>query len=103
MSLAAVNVLCEVGTDVRLTLGKNEDSGERIIVIHSEEDIHQAFVDHCTHNGKELYYLHEEKVLRCYSGKSHFNLKGQVIKGPTERGLQLFPTHRVGDELVIEI
>jgi Rieske Fe-S protein len=103
ISLTAANVLREIGTAVRLTLGQYEGSEERIIVVCSEEDTYQAFADRCTHNGKELYYLREENVFQCHSSRSHFDLEGQVIKGPAESALHLFPTRRVGDELVIEV
>jgi Rieske Fe-S protein len=103
VSLIAANELGEVGAAVRLVLGQDEDSEERIIVVHSEEGIYKTFADHCTHNGKEVYYLHEEKLFRCHSGRSYFDLEGNVIKGPAECALHLFPTHRAGDELVIEM
>ncbi len=103
VSLSATNLLREVGAAVRLRLGHDKDSEQRIIVVRSNVDAYRAFVDHCTHNGKELYYLHEENVLRCYSGRSYFDLEGQVIKGPAEIALHPFQTHRAEDELVIEI
>jgi len=88
---------------VRLRLGHDKDSEQRIIIVRSNVDTYRAFADRCTHNGKELYYLHEEKVLRCYSGRSYFDLEGRVIKGPAEIALHPFQTHQAEDELVIEI
>ena len=102
LSLKELNELNAVGTAVRLTLIRGDDSEKRIIVVHASEGLYKAFADRCTHNGKEVYYLHEEKLFRCHSGRSHFDLEGHVIKGPAESSLLAIPVHRLGDELIIE-
>jgi nitrite reductase/ring-hydroxylating ferredoxin subunit len=102
ISLIAANVLQEVGTAVRLRLVGSEDSQQKIIIVRSGDDAYQAFADHCTHNGKELYYLPGERIW-CHSGKSQFDLEGNVIKGPVESGLFSYPLQREGDQLILEI
>jgi nitrite reductase/ring-hydroxylating ferredoxin subunit len=103
LSLTAVDSLSVIGGAVRLVFGEGEEIVERLIVIRSENEKYQAFIDHCTHNDKELYYLRESKILRCHSGKSHFNMEGSVIKGPAEKPLHVFPTWQETDQLMIEM
>ncbi len=100
VTLSAAGELARVGGAVRLAL----DGGAiKVIVVHSEEQVYRAFADRCTHNGKELDYVHEEGEIRCRSRKSRFDLAGSLIRGPAEGGLVVHPLHRQGDELVIEV
>jgi nitrite reductase/ring-hydroxylating ferredoxin subunit len=103
LSLTAVDELQAVGGAVRLALGDDEDSEVKILLVHPEDDVYRAFANRCTHRGKELNYLHEEKELRCRSRKARFDVEGHVIKGPAEGPLLVYPSRREGDELVIEI
>jgi nitrite reductase/ring-hydroxylating ferredoxin subunit len=103
VSLTAANQLNPVGGAARFTLDGGEDAGVKIVVVHSEDETYQAFADRCTHRGKTLDYLHEGKRLQCRSGKAQFDLEGNVIKGPAESALLVYPTRREGDQLVIEV
>ena len=103
VSLTAADQLNPVGGAVKFTLDGGEDAGEKIVIVHSGDETYQAFADRCTHNGKELDYLHEGKKLQCRSGKAQFDLEGNVIKGPAESALLAYPTRREGDKLVIEV
>lgn len=100
VSLRAAGELEGVGGAVRLAL----DAGEtRLIVVHPEEQVYLAFADRCTHNGKELDYLHEEREICCRSRKSRFGLAGSRIRGPAESDLSVYPVRRQQDDLVIEV
>lgn len=103
LALKTAKGLTAVGAALRLNLGQSQASGERILVLRSGEDEYQAFADRCTHNGKELYFIPDEKMLRCYSGKSQFDLNGHVVAGPASRKLAAYPVHRSADELIIEV
>ena len=103
LSLPAVGFLSVVGGAVRLVIEEGEEIGERLIVIRSEDEKFHAFIDHCTHNEKELYYLPEENMLRCHSGRSCFDVEGNVVKGPAEKPLHVFPTCLEADRLMIEM
>jgi nitrite reductase/ring-hydroxylating ferredoxin subunit len=70
--------------------------------VHLAEDVYRAYANRCTHRRRELNYLHEEHRLECVSRKAHFDLAGNVIKGPAESALLVYPSHREGDDLVIE-
>jgi nitrite reductase/ring-hydroxylating ferredoxin subunit len=72
-----------------------------MIVIRSGDGIFHTLVDHCTHNEKELYYLQDEEMLRCHSGKSYFDIQGNVMKGPARKSLGVFPTWQEDDQLII--
>ena len=100
VTLSAAGELATVGGAVRVAL----DGGEvRLIVVHPEDQVYHAFADRCTHNGKELDYLHEEGEIGCRSRKSRFDLGGSLIKGPALGGLAVYPVRRQEDELVIEV
>jgi nitrite reductase/ring-hydroxylating ferredoxin subunit len=95
--------LAAEGSAVKLVFVDEEEIVERLIVIHSEDGKHHAFVDHCTHNMKELYYLREDKLLRCFSGKSYFDMEGNVMRGPAEKPLHGFPIWQEADRVIIEM
>ena len=103
LSSSALGSLAAAGNAVRLVFGEDERAVDRLIVIHSEEGKYHAFVDHCTHSKKELYYLHEDKLLRCHSGRSYFDMKGNVMRGLAEKPLHVFPTWQVADRVIIEM
>ena len=100
VTLSAAGQLQAVGGAVRLVL----DGGEtKLVVLHPEDRAYRAFADRCTHNGKELDYLHEEREIRCCSRRSRFDLAGQRIKGPAEGDLSAYPVQQQGNELVIDV
>jgi nitrite reductase/ring-hydroxylating ferredoxin subunit len=100
VSLQAAGELEVIGAAARLAL----DAGEtKLIVVHPEDHVYLAFADQCTHNGKELDYLHDERELCCRSRKSRFGLAGGRIRGPAAGDLSLYPVRRQQDDLVIEV
>lgn len=101
LSLPMVGSLTASGSAVRLVLEVGEGIPERLIVIRSGDGIYHALVDHCTHNDKELYYMHEGEMLRCHSGKSYFDIQGNVMEGPAEVPLRVFPIRQEADQLII--
>jgi nitrite reductase/ring-hydroxylating ferredoxin subunit len=103
VSLSEVPDLKEEGGAVKFTLDGEDGSELKVIVVHSEDDTCRAFADRCTHSGKELDYLHEDRKLQCLSGKAQFDLEGDVLRGPAEDALLTYPLRRAGEELVIEV
>ena len=103
VALGAADALDPVGGAVRLAMDDGDDAEVKIIVVHSEPIVYQAFANECTHNGKELDYLREDKIVRCCSGRAQFDLAGNVIRGPAEQALHTYPARREGDELIIEV
>jgi Rieske Fe-S protein len=103
VSLAAAEQLNPVGGAVRLAVDGEGEEGLKLVIIHLAGEDFRAFADSCTHNGKELNYLPGDSKLRCRSGKSHFDLEGNVLKGPAESALLVYPAYRQGDRLVLEI
>jgi Rieske Fe-S protein len=63
----------------------------------------EAFADSCTHNGKELNYLHKEAKLACCGRSLQFDLAGHVLRGPAEDALLRYRQWQEGEDLVIEI
>jgi Rieske Fe-S protein len=82
VSLTAVEELHVVGGAVRLALGDGHGSEVKVLVVHSGENEYLAFSNRCTHRGKELNYLKERRKLECISGKSQFDLEGNMVLGP---------------------
>ena len=103
LSPSVFGSLTAASNAVKLVFGNNGEAVERVILIHSEDGKYHAFLDHCTHNKKELYYLHEDKLLRCHSGRSYFDMEGNVMKGPAEMPLRVFPTRQKADCVIIEM
>ena len=103
LSLSAVGTLLGVGGAVTLTLTEANGSERKVIVVHPGDADYRAFANACTHNGKELNYLHTEGLLACCGRSSRFNLAGEVIHGPAEETLPRYPVVQEGDELVIGI
>lgn len=103
VSLTAAEPLSPVGGAVRLALDGGKDTGGMLVLVHMEDETYRAFADRCTHRGKELDYVHEGQRLQCRSRKSHFDLEGNVIKGPAKNALPGYPVRREGDQLVIAL
>ena len=102
VSLSEIDALREVGGAVKFTLNAKDGSELKIIVLHSGPDEYRAFADHCTHNGKELNYLHDESMLACCGLGSEFDLEGNVLEGPAEDALVAYSLRKAGEELVID-
>jgi nitrite reductase/ring-hydroxylating ferredoxin subunit len=103
VSLTAAELLNRVRDAVRLTIDGGGDEGLKIVIVHLDGGAFRAFADWCTHGRKELDYLLEDRKLLCRSGKSHFDLEGNVIKGPAASALLAYPARRDGDRLVLEV
>ena len=103
VSLTAAEQLNPVGGAVRLAVDGDGDEGLKMVIIHLEGEDFRAFADRCTHNGKDLNYLPGDSKLLCRSGKSHFDLEGNVLKGPAASALLAYPARRDGDRLILEI
>ena len=103
VALSEVDDLDKVGNAIKFTLNDTDGSHLKIIVIHSQDAEYQAFADQCTHNGKELNYLHKEGMLACCGLGSEFDLEGNVVTGPAEDALLAYPLRREGEELLIKV
>ncbi len=103
VALAELGALLGVGQAVKLIVADANGSERKMIVVHPVEADYRAFANACTHNGKELNYLHAEGLLACCGRSSRFDLVGEVIHGPAEESLPSYPVARENDELVIEI
>jgi len=103
VSLSEVGTLLGVGGAVKFTLADGVGSERTVIVVRPGETDYRAFANACTHNGKELNYLHAERLLACCGRSSRFDLSGEVIQGPAEETLLSYRVWQEGGELVIEI
>jgi Rieske Fe-S protein len=103
LGLSQLGTLLGVGGAVKLTEGDVNGAGRKVIVVRPGEDDYRAFADACTHNGKELDYLHGEGLLACCGRSSRFDLAGAVIHGPAEAPLLRYRAWHEGAELIIEI
>jgi Rieske Fe-S protein len=103
VSLSKIDGLKKVGGAVKFTVHDEDGSELKAIVVHSEDEEYRAFADRCTHNGKELNYLHQEGRLACCGLGSQFDLEGSVLEGPAEDALAAYPVRWEGEDLVIDI
>lgn len=77
---------------------------KKICIVRSGENQFDAYVNRCTHGGKELEYLHDEKKLRCASfNHSEFDIEGRKLNGPAKGDLVKLAVTRSGDLLEIAI
>ncbi len=102
VALSQVEALAPVGGAVKLAMIVG-GSDRKVIILHSAAEDYRAFADSCTHNGKELNYLHEDGKLACCGRSSQFDLDGNVLKGPADTALLQYSLWQEGEELVIEI
>jgi Rieske Fe-S protein len=98
-----VGTLLGVGGAVKLTLPDADGPERKVILMRPGEADYRAFANACTHNGKELNYLHAKGLLACCGRSSRFDLAGEVIHGPAEEPLPSYPVAQEGDELIIDI
>ena len=103
LSLSEAGTLLDVGGAVKLSLPDANGSERQVILVRPGAADYRAFADACTHNGKELNYLHEEGLLACCGRSSRFDLAGEVLHGPAEEALPSYPVALAGDKLVIDI
>jgi Rieske Fe-S protein len=103
VSLTEVGSLLDVGGAIKFKVEGVNDPERKVIVARPGEADYRAFADACTHNGKELNYLHREGLLACCGRSSRFDLAGEVIQGPADDALLSYRLWQEGDELVIEL
>lgn len=103
VELSMVPALIDVGGAVKFITTDQGGSELKIIVVHAAKNHYQAYTNSCTHNGKELDYLHQDQRLACCGRNSQFDLAGNVIRGPAEKVLQRYDTRLAGESLFIEI
>ncbi len=102
--LDAVNGLKAIGGKGKLTIAKNNGSGDelKLIIVHPEKDVYKVFADSCTHGGRELNYKNNEKHLICSSfGHSTYDLNGNVLSGPAPSQLKQFESTLKDNQLII--
>jgi Rieske Fe-S protein len=102
VALSEVAALQDIGGAVKFTLYSEDGSEHKFIVVNSGNEGYRTFSDRCTHNGKELVYLHGERKMACCGLGSQFDLTGRVLKGPAEDALVAYPTVRQSELLLIE-
>jgi nitrite reductase/ring-hydroxylating ferredoxin subunit len=99
IDLARVPALAVVGGSARLLPA---GSDRKVCIVRSGDNQFKAFINRCTHRGKELEYRHDEKKLRCVSfGHSEFDLEGRKLGGPAKGDLTKLTVTRTGDSLEI--
>jgi Rieske Fe-S protein len=103
VTLSEVETLLGVGGAVKLTLEGINGSERKVIIVRPGEADYRGFANACTHNGKELNYLHAEGLLACCGRSSRFDLAGNVIKGPAEDSLLSYRVWQEGGDLVVGI
>jgi len=103
LALAELRGLLGVGGAVKLTLAGAKGEGRKLIVVRPGEADYRAFANTCTHNGKELDYVHGEGLFACCGRSSRFNLAGDVLHGPADEPLLRYRVWREGTDLIIKI
>jgi len=103
VTLSEIATLLGVGGAVKCSLEGVNGAERQLIIVRPSEADYRAFADLCTHNGKELNYLHGEGLLACCGRSSRFDLAGTVVKGPAEDALLSYRVWLEDGELVIEI
>jgi Rieske Fe-S protein len=102
LELPAVGRLAVVGGAVKFTVQQDGTASElKLIVLRAADEDYRAFADRCTHNGKELNYIHHDGILACCGLGSRFDLAGNVLRGPAEEPLARYTVRKQGDDLVI--
>lgn len=103
VALSEVVTLLAVGGAVKCTLGGSNSTEQKLIIVRPGQADYRAFADACTHNGKELNYLHDAGLLACCGNSSQFDLAGNVVRGPADEALLKYRLWREGRELAIEL
>lgn len=75
-----------------------------VIVIKSGENEYIAFSDKCSHDGKELEYIHDKEMLQCVSiGECQYNMEGKPIGGQADKGIHVYESKQERNRLNINI
>jgi nitrite reductase/ring-hydroxylating ferredoxin subunit len=101
IDLTGCDCLKPVGGAGKLSIEADEKI--KILIVHYEQGEFKVFSDSCTHGGRELNYNHKEAILQCSSfGHSTFRFNdGNVIKGPAEASLKIYPAEKEDNRLVV--
>ncbi len=101
IDLARVPALAVVGGSAKWGPAGGD---KKMCIVRSGDDRFDAFINRCTHRGKELEYRHDERRLRCVSfGHSEFDLEGRKLSGPARENLTKLAVTRSGDALEIAL
>lgn len=101
VDFARVPALAAVGGAVKLA---TPDGKNMVFIVRSGDTQFAAFVNRCTHGGRELEYQHEQRKLRCVSfGHSLFDLQGRRLGGPAKGDLTVLAITRTSDSLEIAL
>ena len=101
IDLARVPELAVVGGSAKFVPAGSE---KKLLIVRSGDNQFDAFINRCTHAGRELEYRHDEKRLRCVSfGHSEFDLQGRKLGGPAKGDLTKLAITRTGDSLEIAL
>lgn len=88
IALDGVPELSRVGGSVKITSSQLSDP---LIIAHVTEGEYVVASVRCTHWGRELEYLPEEREFRCVSlGHSKFSTDGSRLKGPAKKPLRIY-------------
>lgn len=72
-----------------------------IIVIRSGENSYTALSKICTHESCTVSYNHSSNQLPCPCHGSVFSVSGDVINGPAQASLKVYPVLKEGNVLII--
>ena len=101
VDLAKATTLSAVGAAARLV---HTERSLDIMVIHTDRDAYIALGGKCTHAGRPLSFVQSRNVLQCNNfGHAIFDLDGQVLKGPAEQPLKVYPTTCAGGRVIISL
>lgn len=75
----------------------------KVLVVRLDER-YEAYVNVCTHGGRELEFLPDGALLRCVSfGHSEFDETGKTLSGPAQENLTLLSIQQRGKTLAISL
>ena len=93
--------LRNAGTAVKIIDSRLNDS---IIIVNTGVKGFRALSIKCTHNGFEVEYKPDDNIFRCISvNHALFSCDGEVLSGPTEKTLAIYPVEVTNDKLMISI
>ena len=86
---------------VKFVIEDGSDEPVPVLVVRLE-DRYEAYVNACTHGGREMEFLPKEQRLRCVSfGHSEFDIVGKTLSGPAQEDLSLLGVQKRGRTLAI--
>jgi Rieske Fe-S protein len=76
---------------------------DSVLVARSNSGDFFALSAICPHKGCLVEWNREEDRLICPCHAAYFDLKGNVLKGPAQRGLQSYTLNRIGDSIYLKV